>query len=188
MKRLILLLIVAALPLVLFFVGYEIKARILVRDAALPPHYANAFKHSGAAKDVYRALVVLSIEDAEERVIRLGLLNERVEQYAKSYSPDSTLEMAKDMQNNLVGIAAAAWQLKHQNETCTDPLLVVLAKGGVLAVSGETLAMLADEKARFSETHDVNTAYNWFNAQRARIVQQVNQKLDTCNQSAVAAL
>lgn len=66
-------------------------------------------------------------------VVRCGMVNEFAELYVKRGKPDTTLEIMKDLQNNMVGIGVAKW-LENNPAEARVTLFVVLGQQGILAL------------------------------------------------------
>lgn len=94
----------------------------------------NAIKHAYAASLTYSALrtIYFSENFAENTVIVLGKFNEVAEIIFRPQR-DSTLEMMKDLGNNLIGIEAAKLLEKHNMERLS--LIGELAEENILFVN-----------------------------------------------------
>ena len=94
----------------------------------------NSIKHAYAASLFYSALrtIYFSENFAENTVIFLGKSNEVAEIIFRPQR-DSTLEMMKDLGNNLIGIEAAKWLEKNNMERLS--LIGELAEENILFVN-----------------------------------------------------
>ncbi|WP_292596120.1 hypothetical protein [Mesorhizobium sp.] len=100
------------------------------------------------------------------------MVNEFAELYVKRGKPDTTLEIMKDLQNNMVGIGVARWLDNNSAETRVT-LFLVLAQQDILALSQNTLGFDSTESAA-----DYPGAKNWFMARRGQIDRDVQSALD----------
>ena len=176
-----LLLLVIPLGMALFFGGFALHARRVIHEAQLPKEAQNAVKHAGAAEAVYHALASLHVPEAGDKVIQLGILSERFEQWTKWRNPDSTLEMMKDSYNNIAGVAAAEWSATPGNH-CVEPVLVALVRGNLLKYTPDDLHIKHKEKARLAQGRDVAEMVAWVDAHRDFIRAHVMTELNKCRE------
>ena len=175
------ILLAVVLPPAAFYGWFEVQSRVTADRYALDAGYANALKHAGAAATLYSALRFVGLGDrASERVaVRLGIINEHVETYVKRGRKDSTLEMMRDLHNNMVGIAVAKWR---DSPTTSDrrsrtAQLVALAKAGVLLRSEDDISLSPEETPRARKSADLDWAISWFGQNQAAIEKRALQAL-----------
>lgn len=174
-------LLVLVLPPAVFYGWFEVQSRVTANRHALDAGYTNALKHAEAAAALYSALrfVGISTGVSERVVVRLGIINEHAETYVKRGRKDSTLEMMRDLHNNMVGIAVAKWR---DSPTASDrrsrtAQLVALAKAGVLLRSEDDISLPPEETHRAKQSADLDWAVSWFGQNQAAIEKRVMQAL-----------
>ena len=148
---------------------------------ALDPKFANALKHAEAAAALYSILrfAGVSAEASERGVIRLGIINEQVEIYVKRGSKDSTLEMMRDLHNNMVGITVAKWRHSSAapDRRSRPEQVVALARDGVLLRSRHDISLSPEEIRRAEQGVDIDSAISWFGRNKAAIEKRSMQAL-----------
>jgi hypothetical protein len=147
-KPLLLVLVLAAVPLLFAVLGYSAFAHAAsyeIRRSGLSPDDHNAIKHAYASAEIYSAMrPVLGHGAAAGATLWFGEANERVERYVK-HQPDYSQESYKDMRNNLAGVVAANWLYERVGWTWPDTrlkLVGLLARDGIV-VPESTDARLA---------------------------------------------
>ena len=165
----------------LFLLALEVSAVVLndfffekvaereVAKRQMPKETANAVKHSYAASLVYSGFrqIYLSETAAKNATILLGKVNEIAEIIFKT-NRDSTLEMMKDLENNLLGIVAAQWLEEHPSN---DRIRFVgdLAERKILILSGEDVVLPDEEKSLAKVSTDYFLAVKWFEENQGEI-------------------
>lgn len=176
-KKLIVLLVLVMAVTAVFYEWSASEGKRLAKQAGLPESYHNALKHAVAARSLYKAFDYIGVPKPEDKVIRLGDLNEKVETYIKFNSPDNSLEMMKDMFNNLAGVTAARFELE-KGRVCKEDTLIVLAKSGGLRATPDDIQLPEADKQKMRESKDLKAARTWFTAQyyfiQARVVKRLN--------------
>ncbi|RWM87423.1 MAG: hypothetical protein EOR84_29475 [Mesorhizobium sp.] len=175
MRKLLALALLIVLPPLAFYGWFEVSVRRIVTEQGLDGSYRNALKHASTSSYLYSGLRLLGLSEAiaEEMVVRCGMVNEFAELYVKRGKPDTTLEIMKDLQNNMVGIGVARWLENNSAETRVT-LFVVLGQQGILALSQNTLGFsVSGESAA-----DYPGAKNWFMTRREQIDRDVQSALD----------
>ncbi len=117
---------------------------------SIPRSGANAIKHAYAASLIYSTFrtFFFSQNSAENLTIILGKSNEIAEIIFKSHQ-DSSLEMLKDLNNNLLGICAGKWiETNRDNPAMQDRIGFIgnLAQRNKLILSPEDIIL--DEEAK----------------------------------------
>ena len=173
-------LLAVAVPPATFYGWFELHSRVIADRHALDGGFANALKHAEAAAALYAGLRLIGASDrtSERVVIKLGILNEYAEMYIKLGRKDSTLEMMRDLHNNMVGIAVAKWR----NGAAADrrgrsEQLVALARAGVLLQSQDDVRLSPEEMHRARQSADLAWATTWFNQNKAAIEKRAMQAL-----------
>jgi hypothetical protein len=170
-----------ALPPVVFYGWFELQSRATADRNALDPGFANALKHAEAAAAVYSMLrfVGFGAETSGRSVIKLGLINERVETYVKRGRKDSTLEMMRDLHNNMVGIAVADWRHRAAaaDRRSRSEQLVALARADVLLRSRYDISLPPEEMRRAEQGADIDWATSWFGRNKTAIEQRALKSL-----------
>jgi hypothetical protein len=169
----------AIVPPATFYGWFELHSRITADQHALEAGYANALKHAEAAATLYSILRLVRASDrASERVVvKLGILNEYAEMYVKLGRKDTTLEMMRDLHNNMVGISVArARDRRMRSELGSrSEQLVALAKAGVLLRSDDDVDLSLEEKRRAKQSVDIKRAISWFDQNKAMIEERATQ-------------
>ncbi len=144
---------------------FEKVAKQEVEKRQLPQETANAVKHAYAASLVYKRFrtIYLSKNLAKKITIFLGKTNEVAEIIFKT-NRDSTLEMMKDLQNNLLGILALDWLESHQGTTLIE-FIGELAEKNILVLKAEDVVLPENEKKSARISNDYSTAVRWFESQ-----------------------
>ena len=172
---------VLVLPPAIFYGWFELQSRATADRNALDPGFANALKHADAASTVYSMLrfVGVGAEAAENSVIRLGIINEQVEIYVKRGSKECTLEMMRDLHNNMVGITVAKWRdsMTASDRRTRTEQLVALARAGVLLRSRHDISLSPDEARRAEQGADIDWAASWFGRNKGAIEKRAMQSL-----------
>lgn len=124
---------------------------------------ANAIKHAYAAGLVYKSLreILLSHELAKNLTIQLGKLNEIAEVVFKP-DQDSSLEMLKDMQNNLIGIYAAKALKDNNSEQKLLSFVGDLAQKKIIILSRDEVNLEVDKKEELRRTFKYKKARELF--------------------------
>jgi hypothetical protein len=177
-------------PPATFYGWFEVQSRRTADRHALDNGYANALKHAEAAATLFSWLRFVGVRDSasEQIVIRLGIVNEYVEQYVKRGRKDTTLEMMRDLQSNMVGISVARWRdsAAMPDNRSRSEQLVTLVKAGVLLRSQDDVSLSPDDRPRAKQSADLNWAIAWFEHNKAAIKERTLQILqDTRHQDAL---
>lgn len=177
-KKIIAIILIVVLPPLAFYGWFEASARSIVRERSLDPQFGNAIKHALAASYLYSGLrsVGVPVSVSEAAVIRAGLFNEFAELYIKRGKPDTTEEIMKDLQNNMVGISLAKW-LEGNGTAARDDMLVALGGRGLLALSHADLDVT--ETPHADGAADYASATDWFETRRIGIDRRVDAALDS---------
>jgi hypothetical protein len=174
-------LVAVAAPPATFYGWFELQSRLTTDSQALDAGFANALKHAEAAAALYSTLRFVGIDSraCEETVIRLGVVNEYVELYVKRGRKDSTLEMMRDLQSNMVGISVARWRESDatSDHRSRSEQLVALARAGVLLQSEDDVSLSPEKRPRAKQRADLDWAVSWFERNRAAITQRATQAL-----------
>jgi len=149
------------LPLAAFYGWFELQSRVTTQRNSLDAGFANALKHAEAASTLYSMLRLMGVNGrASARiVVRLGIINEHVEIYVKRGSKDTTLEMMRDLQSNMVGIVVAKW--RDESAAASDrrsrsEQLVALARAGVLLWSADGINLPPEDARRAKQSADLD--------------------------------
>lgn len=134
---------------------------------------ANAIKHAYTASLVYSSLrtIFLTENSATEITIFLGKLNEIAETIFKP-NQDSTLEMMKDLSNNLIGICAGKFMEENQDNPAMDDRLSVignLAERNLLFLLRTEVPIEEAKKEDAARSHSYLEAAQWFDENRDKI-------------------
>jgi hypothetical protein len=169
-----------AIPPAAFYGYFEFSADRYVEHHALDPAFGNALKHASAAAFMYRALRLTGIGDsaAEGAVNRMGLWNERAEQLLTGGKRDSTLEMMKDLHNNIVGIGVARWRETSSSAAADLAVLTALGERGILLVSRQQIEVSARERAALDASADLDEAEAWLTDNRRTVLEATLHALD----------
>lgn len=143
---------------------------------------ANAIKHAYAAAQVYHAFTRVGFSDvhAQQGTVLLGYVNEYLERLMPTNNPDSTLEMMKDMHNNMAGVFAARWLEKHQTEAdglSAHDIIMVLEQHHLLVTNAKTIALEGGDVLLAQGDPDVLGATDWFERQMQHIDEKVTVAL-----------
>lgn len=175
----------SALAIVIFLITLELSAVLAndfffekvakeeVQKRSLPKVSANAIKHTYAASLVYSGLrnIYFSSDKAKNITIFLGKVNELAELAFKS-PKDSTLEMMKDLENNLIGICAARWLEENSDNPLTQDRLDfigILAEKKYLIISPEEIILLPEEKELAEKSSNYSAAVKWFSENEPKL-------------------
>jgi hypothetical protein len=155
----------------------EVRKRELNLDAA------NAVKHAYAASLVHGFFRNIWMGKRVSRGVTIffGELNEVAEVFFRP-TKDSTLEMMKDMHNNIVGIYVSEWLETNEDKVKgRDRMTVIgdLAQNQILLLSGEDILLSDQEKAIDRRTTDFWVARNWFLLNKNDIVRKTDKFLLT---------
>ena len=147
-----------------FFFEKLAKKEVQKRD--LPAISANAIKHTYAASLLYSGLrnIYFSADSAQKITIFLGKVNEIAEMIFKS-PKDSTLEMMKDLENNLIGICAAKWLEENSDNPLTQDRLDfigIIAEKKHLIITTEEIVLPPEEKEQAGKFSNFSAAVKWF--------------------------
>lgn len=151
--------------------------KIAEREAerrSLPQESANSIKHAYAASLVYSTarFFFLSENAAKNFTISLGKFNEILEAILK-LPKDSTLEMMKDLGNNLAGICAAKLiEENPQNPAMQDRIGLIgnMAENNELILTHEDVELDPAEKQKARESSNYEEAAQWFEHNKDKIV------------------
>src|SRR5262245_4166304 len=172
-------LLAVVVPPAIFYGWFELQSHLTANRQALDAGHANALKHAEAAAALYSSLRFFGVHDqaSEQIVVRLGIVNEYAELYVKRGSRDTTLEMMRDLQSNMVGITVARWResaatLDHRSRS---DQLVALVRSGVLLQSEDDVSLSPADKPRAKQSADLDWATSWFERNKAAIEQQAVQ-------------
>ena len=139
---------------------------------------ANAIKHAYAASLFHEVLQNMWLGRRISRgvVVFFGEVNEVAELIFRS-KKDSTLEIMKDLHNNMVGVCVSEW-LKDNN--IKQNRLVVMgefAKKGLLMSSREDINLEDEEKSIARKTSNFWVAKKWFEKNKWDIIRKVRREL-----------
>lgn len=175
------LIAIIIVPPATFYSWFELQSRLTTDREALDAGYANALKHAEAAAALYSTLrfAGVSARFSERIVVGLGIVNEYVELYVKRGRKDSTLEMMRDLQSNMVGIRVARWRDSDatSDHRSRSEQLVALVRAGVLLRSEDDVSLSPEEKPRAKQSADLDWAIAWFERNRFAIEQRALQVL-----------
>ena len=176
-KKVLVIVLIFILPPLAFYGWFEASARSIVRARSLDPEFGNALKHALASSYLYSGLRLMNVPASisEDAIVRVGMLNEFAEFYVKRGSADTTSEIMKDLQNNMVGVSLAKW-LEGNARPARDEMLVALGELGLLVLSGEELDTA--EESYTDAPADYEFAADWFVARRGEIDREVRMALD----------
>jgi hypothetical protein len=143
---------------------------------------ANAIKHAYAASLSYSVLrrFYFSENAAENIVVFLGKANEISEIFFKS-KKDSTLEMMKDLNNNLVGIYAAKWLEKNKNQYKNQfpggqlNLIGDLAENKILMLLRSEIILSETQKPAVQSPPSYFLAVDWFEENKIKIASRTQE-------------
>lgn len=157
---------------------FEKVAAKEVRKRKMPSHTANAVKHAYAASLVYSGFrtVYFSENIAKNATIFFGKINEMAEVVFKP-NQDSTLEMMKDLQNNLIGIHAAKWLEENEEQDRLD-FIGSLAERKILILFREEIALPDEEKLKAKRSSSYREAEKWFEENRKEIEENIKIAVD----------
>ena len=179
----IVLVLAVAIPPAAFYGWFELRSRATAGAHGLDGGFGNALKHADAAATIYSALRTFGVPagTSERIVVRLGIFNEYVETYVKRGRKDSTLEMMRDLQSNMIGIVVAR---RREDSANAAPLshsaeLVVLAKAGILMRSEDDVSLSPPEAHRARQSADLTWAKAWFVANKSAIEKRTVQALQS---------
>ncbi len=175
----------SALAIVIFLITLELSAILAndfffekvakeeVQKRSLPKVSANAIKHTYAASLVYSGLrnIYFSSDKAKNITIFLGKINELAELAFKS-PKDSTLEMMKDLENNLIGICAARWLEENSDNPLNHDRLDfigILAEKKHLIISPEEIFLQPEEKEQAKKSSNYSAAVKWFSENEPKL-------------------
>lgn len=155
----------------------EVKKRGLENDAA------NAVKHAYAASLVHGVFRNLWFGKRLSRgaTIFLGEANEVAELLFRP-TKDSTLEIMKDMHNNMVGIYVSEWlETNKEKVGSRDRMTVIgdLMENKILLLSGEEILLSDQERSIARRTSDFSMARKWFLLNKNNIVRKTDKFLLT---------
>ena len=174
-------LLVLVLPPAAFYGWFEHQSRVTADRHALDKGYANALKHAEAAAALYSIFRLTGLGDriAGRIVVRLGIVNEYVETYVKRGGKDSTLEMMRDLQSNMVGITVArSRDGATADRRSRSDQFVALARVGVLLRSEDSINLSSSEETRRAKkSADLDWAIRWFDQNKATIEKRAMQAL-----------
>lgn len=124
---LMLLLFVPPLSGVAFYLTFNRLQEMLIEEHHYAKAEANAIKHAYASYTVYSTLrgMGFPIAQAEALSWRLGVFNERLEDYIYWSRPDPAGEKMRDLYNNWAGVSAAKWRLAQPKPARMDGLPMV---------------------------------------------------------------
>ena len=177
---------IVAISILLFLVALEISV-VLANDLffekaaaketkkrLMPASAANAVKHAYAASLLYSTFrnIYFSENSARNITIFFGKINEVAEMIFKPH-PDSSLEMMKDLNNNVVGICAAKWiEENRQNPLAQDRIGFIgfLAEQNKLILSREDVPLSEEEKNKSRKISSYSVAKKWFNENEEKII------------------
>ncbi len=169
---LILLIVLLALEGSVVILNDFFFEKVAAREIAarqMPKETANAVKHAYAASLLYSGFrtIFLSKNAAKSATIFFGKVNEVAEIVFKT-NPDSTLEMMKDLENNLIGIVAAEWLEENHNDNRIG-FIGDLAEKKILILSYEDVVLPDEEKRQARISADYFMAVKWFEENRGEI-------------------
>lgn len=146
--------------------------KVAAREIAarqMPKETANAVKHAYAASLLYSGLrtIFFSKNAAKNVTIFCGKANEVAEIVFKT-NRDSTLEMMKDLENNLIGIVAAEWLEKNPKKNRIK-FIGDLAEKKILILSYEDVVLPDAEKRPARIAASYSEAAKWFEKNREEI-------------------
>ncbi len=178
---------ILAVILIFFLIGAEILAVMAnnfffekvsateVKKRSMPAITSNSVKHAYASSLLYSGLrkLYFSKDSAKNITIFLGKLNEIAEVIFKP-NQDSSLEMMKDLTNNVLGICAANWIEENSGNPLSLSRLEFigfLAESKILILLHEDLPLISDEeKAAAKKSFEYSLAKKWFNENEEKII------------------
>lgn len=148
---------------------FEKVSKQEAQKRSLPTNAANAIKHAYAASLLYSTFrqFFLSENSAKNLTIYFGKLNEIAEVIFK-LNQDSTLEMIKDLSNNVLGICAAQALEKNPNSNRLN-FIGSLAEKKKLFLNREDVFLDEIDRKKARETFSYSAATKWFEANKNRI-------------------
>ncbi len=170
------ILVIIAIELVAVLSNNFFFEKVSAKEAAMRSLTAvsgNAIKHAYASSIVYSRLrdIFVSESIAEEITIALGKANEIAEIIFKPQQ-DTTLEMLKDLQNNLLGICAAKLiEENPDNPAIQDRISLIgnLAQNDRLILTRDNVILSKELKEKISGTRSYETAVELFYQNRDKI-------------------
>ena len=144
-----------------------------VAKRSMPKEAANAVKHAYAASLVYSTfrMFFFSENTSENITIFLGKTNEVAEIVFKSRK-DSTLEIMKDLGNNLLGICAAKLIEENRNNPAMEDrisLIGNLAEREKLLLTQDDVLISSSQKEEARKARSYRLAAKWFEENRQNI-------------------
>lgn len=139
---------------------------------------ANAIKHAYAASLFHGALQDLWMGRRISRgvVIFFGEVNEVAELVFRS-KKDSTLEIMKDLHNNMVGVCVSEWLKDNNIQNNRLTVMGDFAKKGLLMSSRENINLKDEEKELARKTSNFWIAKKWFEKNKWDIIRKVRREL-----------
>lgn len=158
---------------------FEKVAKKEVAKRSMPVSTANAVKHAYAASLLYSAFrnIFFTENAAKNSTIFLGEVNEVVELFFKSKT-DSTLEMMKDLENNLIGIYAAKWLEENPEKTANLEkigFIGQLAEEEILILSTKNILLSKEKKAELEKSPNFFVAKKWFEENKGAIERKAEE-------------
>jgi hypothetical protein len=181
-----------SIVILLFLVVLEIAAvasndlffeKVSAQEVAkrnMPANSANAVKHAYAASLVYSGFrkIFFSEKLAKEATIFLGKVNEIAEVIFKP-NQDSSLEMMKDLQNNLAGIYAAKFLETDGKNLNRMNFIGDLAEKKILVLSRDDMNLEQEKKSEMRKTFKYKLARNWFDENLSELEKDIEMKIQT---------
>ena len=185
MYKILLVMLLLATPLIGYFWHYHALSVRLMEQKNIDGEKANTIKHAYAAAQLFHALsAIIPDDDAQKMVLWLGRMNEHAEQrfhaYPKNllsdFKADTTIEIIKDLQNNIAGITAARWQAQHMpKDFPTLDMIVRLADTDAVVVWANRLAI--PQKELDAHANNVAFAHGWVEERNEEIVANTQKAL-----------
>ena len=144
---------------------FEKVANKEVARRSMSKSSGNAVKHAYAASLIYSTLrTFFFTEDAAKNItVFLGKSNEIAEVIFKPHQ-DSTLEMIKDMQNNLLGICVAQWMEENKENPATEDRISLMgnfAERKKLILSRDDVVLDDATRETFRKSFSYSLAAKW---------------------------
>lgn len=139
---------------------------------------ANAIKHAYAASLFHGALqdILMGRRISRGIVVFFGEVNEVAELVFRP-KKDSTLEIMKDLHNNMVGVCVSEWLKDNKIKQNRLAVMGEFAKKGLLMSSREDINLKDEEKEIARKTSDFWMAKKWFEKNKWDIIRKVRGEL-----------
>lgn len=162
-----------------FVIGHFTTSEVRARN--MPMEAENGMKHAYAACQLHTLLRNLGFSrpNARGMVLGLGIMNEFAERVLL-FPRDTTLEIRKDLLNNLYGVELSEWlesqPLLYRQRRLT--MISTLAQQGILVEKPEDTCGMDKQCDALGETTDPMAAARWFNEHKTRLSRQANGSIE----------